>query len=229
MKRFLKKRWHSIPVGIVAVLMALILVAGGAFAAGYGFFTSALQVEVEEAMVVGAWNTWDNLKPYGSDTEAVWVDGDPGAGTLGDVAITLGGTSEEPTVSIATIEGYAGAGFVAGEWIVIPLNIRNGSSGELTLSASVAGDVGDNLVLGASYEENFGPQSSLGPEGQSLCREYKAIEDFNLLDNWSAIVPGNSGKSGSAIVGAKVLFVRIFAPGDAAPETYTLTVTLERS
>lgn len=33
MKRFLKKRWHSIPVAMVSVLLVLTLIAGGAFAA----------------------------------------------------------------------------------------------------------------------------------------------------------------------------------------------------
>lgn len=33
MKKFLKKRWHSVPVALVSALLVLALVAGGAFAA----------------------------------------------------------------------------------------------------------------------------------------------------------------------------------------------------
>lgn len=51
MKRFLRKRWHRIPIGIVAVLMALILVAGSAFAA-YTAWTGTAEVEVGEAITV---------------------------------------------------------------------------------------------------------------------------------------------------------------------------------
>jgi len=215
MKRFLKKRWHSIPVGIITAVLVLGLVTGSVFAA-YSFFTATAQVEVVEAIAVGAWDTWDNLEPYGA------VD---------DVNILLGESDGNPTITITTLGSgkYVGDGFTAGEFIVIPLNIRNGSDGELDLSASVASDAGGNLILKSSYEENSGPETSVGPEGQSLCYGYEAIESFTPLNNWSATVPGNSGESGSAIVGAKVLFIKIIAPGYAVPGTYNLTVTLARS
>lgn len=51
MKRFLRKRWRSIPIGILAVLMALILVAGSAFAA-FQVFTSNTTVTVLESVEV---------------------------------------------------------------------------------------------------------------------------------------------------------------------------------
>ena len=47
-------------------------------------------------------------------------------------------------------------------------------------------------------------------------------------DGWTGTIDGNGGKSGSAVVGAQVLFVKISAPGDIVPGSYTITVTLSR-
>jgi len=49
MKGFLKKRWHTIPVGIITAILLVCLVAGGvvAAAAAYPFFTANIVVEVE--------------------------------------------------------------------------------------------------------------------------------------------------------------------------------------
>lgn len=59
MKSFLKKRWHSIPVALVSVLLVLALVAGGAFAA-FTVLTGTTEVTVEEAItaeysISGVW------------------------------------------------------------------------------------------------------------------------------------------------------------------------------
>jgi len=214
MRNFLKKRWHHIPVGIVSAFLALALVAGGALAA-YNFLTATLSVEVEEAIAVGTWDTWDNLEPYGS------VD---------DVVIAIGGTVEVPEITITTAAEtpYVGEGFVAGEWIVIPVNIRSASDGSLNLSASVTGG-GGRLALEYDWETNNGPATST-ESGQEMCREWKAHgDDWAPLSEWNPTISGPYGKSGSAVVGAKVLFVRVSAPGDVIPGNYTFTVTLSRS
>jgi len=219
MKQFLRKRWHGIPVGIVSGVLALVLVAGGVLAA-YNFLEADLQVEVEEAIVLGLWNPadpansgWDNLEPYGS------VD---------DVTITLGGTPEIPVISIATVGGYAGEGFVAGEFIVIPVNLRNAGDGTLNLGASVFGG-GGKLILACSFEENLGGLNETFESGQDMCREYQAVEPFDPLNGWTGEIGPLGGKSGSAVVGAQVLFVKVSAPGDAIPGVYTFNVYLSRS
>lgn len=51
MKRFLKKRWHSIPVALLSALLVLALAAGGVFAA-YNFLDYTADVTVEEAIGV---------------------------------------------------------------------------------------------------------------------------------------------------------------------------------
>jgi len=54
MKRFLKKRWHSIPVGIITAVLVLGLVAGGVFAAidAFEVFRSVTKVTVLEPLEV---------------------------------------------------------------------------------------------------------------------------------------------------------------------------------
>jgi len=212
MKSFLKKRWLGIPTVVIVPILLVCLLAGSVFAA-FGFFTSALQVQVEEAIVVAIWPAWDNLEPYGS------VD---------DVEITLAEISPtEATISITTIEGYAGAGFVAGEWIVIPVNFRNAGDGELSLSASVAGS---GLALDCCWRINTGTVTETLPDGRELARNFKDDGSWAPLKDWTATIAGNGGESGSAVKGAQVLFVRITAPGDIiAPGTYTLAVTFSRS
>lgn len=210
MKRFLKKRWHRIPVGIAMVLMALILAAGSAFAA-FSFWSATATVGVVEAIAVGA-GTWDNLSPYGS------VD---------DVDIVFG--EDTITITTAADTSFVGEGFAPGEWIVIPLNIRNGSDAELTLSASVRSD---GLGVTASYELNKGAETDpipAGHEGAFLAYGFEAQGVFGPLSGWVETVAGNSGFSGSAVHNAQVLFVKITAPGDIAPGTYTVEITLERS
>jgi len=211
MKRFLHKKWLSIPVITVLVL---VLAAGGVLAA-YDFMKIAVDVEVEEAIVVAIWPAWDNLEPYGS------VD---------DVEITL---SEEvgqpPVVSITTIPGYAGAGFVAGEFIVIPVNFRNAGDGPLTLGA-VVGDNPGGFAIEYNWRTNTGAVTEVGAENQQLARDFKDDGNWAPLGGWSEIIAGKGGESGSAIVGAQVLFVRISAPGDIpAPETYNLDITFTRN
>ncbi|GAI43222.1 unnamed protein product [marine sediment metagenome] len=53
MTKFLKKRWHGIPLGIVSAILVVCLLAGGALAA-YNFFTMPAEVTVIEGCVVGA-------------------------------------------------------------------------------------------------------------------------------------------------------------------------------
>ena len=51
MKRFLKKKWHRIPLGIITVTLLACLVAGSAFAA-YGFWSATAEVTIDEPMTV---------------------------------------------------------------------------------------------------------------------------------------------------------------------------------
>ena len=216
----------KISVVLVSVLLAIVLIAGGVFAAtGFPFFVGTVQAEIEEPIALGEFSTWDNLKPYGSDPAAVWEREQTSwhTGELGDVAITLG---EDPTITIAGIGGYVGAGFVAGEWIVIPLNIRNGGSGSLSLSASV--ETTGDLEVDYCWLTNTGAVTEEHPDGD-LNYGFRDDESWAPLGEWAETIEGYGGESGSARLGAQVLFVRIRAPGTAAPVTQTLDITLYRN
>ena len=210
MKKFLHKKWLSIPV---IVILVLALTAGSVFAA-YSFLTVGVKVDVEEAIVVAMWPAWDNLEPYGS------VD---------DVEITLGGTETDPVLSITTIPGYAGAGFVAGESIVIPVNFRNAGDGELNLGALVI-ETAPGLVLEYIWEENVGEPTEVREGEPDLSRDFRPTsEDWNYLSNWTGTIASKGGMSGSAVIGAQVLFIKITARGDIpAPATYSLAVIFTR-
>jgi len=222
MKRFLKKRWLGLPIGIITVVLLVLVLTGTALAVnGYIFFRGSVDAEVREAIAVGAFDSWDNLHPYGSDAEAVWVDtpvdGVHGTGTgeLGDVAISITLDGDVYTLTIATLsEKYVGEGFAAGEWIVIPINLRNGSSVALDLGASA---YGGGLILDCVYEEN------------NVGAAFMPTKTWIPLSEWTATIPGYGGNSGSAVVGAKVLFVKITVPQDAIPQAYdTITFSLAR-
>lgn len=65
MRKFLKKRWHGIPVGIISAMLITCLLAGGALAA-YQFFTATVNVEVEEPFTFGVnYVGWE--APSGAD------------------------------------------------------------------------------------------------------------------------------------------------------------------
>lgn len=226
MKSLFGKRWHRIPVVMVSVLLAVVLIAGGAIAA-YDFWSATAKVDVVEAIAIGA-GTWDNLAPYGSVDDvdiAIGEDGD------GNPVLTITTAAETP---------YVGEGFCPAESIVIPLNIRNGSDGELTLKAVVTENTGD-FVLEASYELNKGDKTDeipAGHEGEYLAYGFEAQGEFTKLHGWSETVAGNSGFSGSAVHDAQVLFVRISVPGDTPPteeegaplsDPYSLSITFSRS
>lgn len=229
MKRFLKRRWLGLPVGVIAVVLLVLTLTGGVLAAnGYPFFKGSVDATVREAIAVGAFDTWDNLHPYGSDVDAVWEDTGPGAGELGDVTISIAPDGDVYVLTIATLGSgdYVGTGFVAGEWIVIPVNLRNGSSVALTLGAYANMDSG--LVLECCWLINDGTVTEPHPDGD-LAYNFKDDGNWVDLDTWIATIPGYGGHSGSARIGAEVLFVKITAPEDVTPDEYTaITFSLAR-
>ena len=196
MKRFLKKRWLGLPVGIITVVLLVIMLAGTALAVnGYIFFRGNVDAEVREAIAVGAFDSWDNLHPYGSDANAVWVDNgehNDGMGTLGDVDISIVPDNGGYVLTIATAAEtpYVGEGFVAGEWIVIPINLRNGSSVALNLGA---GARAGTLILEYSWLTNTGTRTAW-ESGQEMARDFKGGNVWAPLDGWRGTIPGYGGK-----------------------------------
>lgn len=63
MKRFLQKRWHHLPIGIVTAVLVACLLAGGAFAA-YQTYTATLETIVDEPIeVLTTTAEWTNPGP----------------------------------------------------------------------------------------------------------------------------------------------------------------------
>jgi len=237
MKRLFGKRFHRVPIALVSALLVVVLIAGGALAVnGYPFFTGTIQVQVEEPIALGEFSTWDNLVPYGSDSSAVWEREEENwyAGTLGDVSISLGvdEENENPMLAIATVGtgDKVGSGFSPGEWIVIPLNIRNGGGGSLILSATV--DTSGGLEVEHCWLTNIdtGGEIESHPDGD-LNRDFRPEEGtvWAPLGEWSETIEEYGGESGSARLGAQVLFVRIRAPGNAEPGIQDLDIILYRN
>lgn len=232
MKRFLKKRWLGLPIGIITVVLLVLMLAGTALAVnGYIFFRGDVNAEVREAIAVGAFGIWDNLHPYGSDTAVVWDEGEAdhdGTGVLGDVTISIAPDGDGAcTLTIVKLGSgeYVGTGFVAGEWIVIPVNLRNGSSVELTLGATADGG---GLGIDCCWRTNTGAVTEIHPDGD-LAYNFKDDGNWVPLDNWTATIAGYGGHSGSARRGAQVLFVKITVPQDVEPGPYTeVTFSLAR-
>ena len=75
MKSFLKKRWHSLPVGIVTAVLLVCLLAGSAFAT-YNFLSFTTDVFVDEPLFVeynlqgeyGGDSDWHELGDLDSET-----------------------------------------------------------------------------------------------------------------------------------------------------------------
>lgn len=74
MKRFLKKRWHSIPIGIITALLILGLVAGGVFAT-YNWLSFTAEFEVEEPLSIqyNVHGLYGGPGEEPGDPEGVWI------------------------------------------------------------------------------------------------------------------------------------------------------------
>ena len=71
MKKFFKKRWHSIPIGLLAGILSVCLVAGSVFAA-YTVWEGNAKVTVKEAFTIEN-TTGDNGEEFtGNVGDYVW-------------------------------------------------------------------------------------------------------------------------------------------------------------
>jgi len=103
MKRFLKRRWHSIPVGVLAVVMALVLISGSAFAA-YNFLTVPVTITVEEPMVVSL--DYDCNGIYETSVNSSFIFTDWGvAGDTRTFALKIENRANNPITVTVSLEG----------------------------------------------------------------------------------------------------------------------------
>jgi len=159
MRKFLKKRWHSLPVGIISALLVVGLLTGGAFAA-YGFLHATVDVTVDEAIVVSV-GEGDDIAPY--------MEPD---GVLPEITLT-DNSSGSITVTIQKDDDVDASEFCPGETLVVPVNLRNRSDGALTIDVvhSYAGglDVSFKLVrpgYNSDWVDSITSYTMAGHEGE---------------------------------------------------------------
>ena len=118
MKRFLNRRWRSVPIGILAVIMALVVIAGSAFAA-YNFTSMSVNVAVDEPLQAQyqlSYVVHDNESPNGRTVVTPWADADP-------------------TVAIDAF-------FSAGDEMTLYLRMNNRAISPLTVTTVIGGNTG---------------------------------------------------------------------------------------
>jgi hypothetical protein len=142
MRRFVKKRWHGIPIGIISAVLAVCLIAGGVLAA-YNFLHVGVEVTVEEAIIMSI-GAGDDLDIYCS-------------GVCPDIVMT----PSDSTLSVTMAEDpdVDASELTPGEWVVFPINLRNRSDASLTVSATASGGAGQ-LDLQYKMGDENGPSGS---------------------------------------------------------------------
>ena len=140
MKGFLKKKWHRIPVAFLTALLALVLVAGSAFAA-YNFLGGSVKVEVEEAVTVSYqwpgsndWTVWDG-------TELTITDAYPGESVVIGVEVANASSAALTINMTATVTAAPDGG-----WDKITVTggpagaVAGGTTWEGTVTGTIAND-----------------------------------------------------------------------------------------
>lgn len=130
MKRFLKRRWHSIPVALLSALLAIVLITGGVFAA-YTFTGMGVSVDVDEPLAVQynlKWLVHDTESPGGRVDSSGWLD-----------AVGLE----------TTIEAF----FSAGDEVALYLRMNNRANSTLKVSTLVSGNAGKFTCTGLPQDQ----------------------------------------------------------------------------
>lgn len=135
MKRFLKKRWHHLPIGIITAVLVACLLAGGAFAA-YPFWTGSAEVTVDECMSVANLDGGDDgdFDP----SSGIWtVSMYPGESKILYVQVS-NASSASIDVNLSAVEGYPD---IDASWSpVSPQAIPGGTSKNFTLTVTATAD-----------------------------------------------------------------------------------------
>jgi len=176
----------------VAMVVAGLVIAGVATAAAYNFFTATAKVTVDEAIIVSM-GADDDMSPYMSPE-----------GVLPNIGLG----SDGATITISAGEDDASE-FVAGETLVIPVNLRNRSDGALPLSIVTSGVSGSGLdVEFAIYKAGIGQIGWDNPVYYTM--------------------GSHEGTFGSADAGATILFAKVHALGNCPTGDKAFSVLFSR-
>ncbi|MBA7626054.1 hypothetical protein ES703_33492 [subsurface metagenome] len=131
--KYLRKRWHGIPIAILVAVLITVLAAGSVMAA-YTAWTGTAEVNVEEALRVDLIDGRIVTRPIGDDSAKALWDG-----------TTL-------TVS----------GLMPGEWVAASINVLNDSSVDLSVTAKLT-QIGDGTIFQAGTLEDSQNAALGGP------------------------------------------------------------------
>jgi len=107
MKRFLKKKWHHLPLGIVTVILLACLVTGSAFAA-YNFLSFTTEIFVDEPLTVefnlnGNYGGDSNWHPLDGAGDELTIDGS--AGDVFDIYLRINNRADSALTVHTVITG----------------------------------------------------------------------------------------------------------------------------
>ena len=189
----IKEKLFSLPkVKLIPILVAGLVIAGVATAAAYNFFTATAKVTVDEAIIVSM-GADDDMLPYMSPE-----------GVLPNIGLG----SDGATITISAGEGDASE-FVAGETLVIPVNLRNRSDGALPLSIVASGVSEPGLDVEFAIKKADGSQT-----------------DWENSVNYT--IAGHEGAFGSADEGATILLAKVHALDDCPTGDKVFSVSFSR-
>ena len=176
--------------------------------AAYTFLTIKTEITVEEAIVIGY--NWCGYNDGGDDLRPYMVGGT----VVPEIIIAVGTGDYDVDVTIAKNDSVDASEFCPGETLIVPLNLRNRADGALTLDVAHGDDGGLDVDFAV-----------VGPDGSTGW--FDSVTGF--------VMPGHAGTFGSDTDcngtqddGAYVLYIRIIAPGDCPPGTYTFGLTFSR-
>lgn len=137
MKSFLKKKWFGIPVGILAVLMALVLVAGSAFAS-YNVWMGNANVDVVESITVSNTGNDGGEEFTGSAGDYAWdVSLYPGESRTLNVLVS---NASSASLSIGVTFNSSHTALGVGSSGSGTVSVTGGGSEVLSLTVTADGD-----------------------------------------------------------------------------------------
>jgi len=202
--RLFKKRWHSIPVGLVLALLALALATGGVLAA-YTFFSGTINVEVGEPFTFGVnYVGWE--APEGADMVGGYYS--QSSPFTCSVSLMAGESSHgnpnlpeevRDLMPLLTIGDEPASGIPSPYHTFNSFAIENDAGVPIIASFTVTGETPEVYMVWWGEEE-----------GQPV---------GGMLNGYAPEVPGD---------GFIMRGIGVVAQEDAVPGTYTFTITISR-
>lgn len=141
MKRFLKKRWHSIPVALVSALLVLLLTAGGVFA-WYQVTEGTAEVTIDEAISYQV--TGQTSGSFDAETSVWTVSMYPGETEILYMTVFNVSSADLAVVAFYTISPDDGELTVTGNDNIeldIPVTIPGGASPPFSIEVHASGNI----------------------------------------------------------------------------------------